>query len=215
MDASGNINRALVIEDQDLMRLALIRAVNSASKRNLVQGAATLQVALDLTRDQSFDLVVTDPGLPGINPISAKERLAVVEQVIRSAPEARHVVITGSATKEEEEACRALGVTAYLSKMGLDQGAISAILQTAVDGEGVIEVDDAPTSTVPEYYYSDLTQREQDIIQQMLERPEGTRKKTVIEQMAAQLNIDEDTVRKYYKSARAKLIAAGLLPEGL
>ncbi len=96
MTVGEQTSRALVIEDQDLMRLALISELKAALRDCIVQGAATWEIASGLLREHSFDLVIIDPGLPGFDPTSPQHRLAVVKAVVDASPDALHIVVTGS-----------------------------------------------------------------------------------------------------------------------
>lgn len=205
---------ALVIEDQDLMRLALIDEVKLALSHVLVQGIQSLDMALDLIGRQSFDLVLMDPGLPGVDPMNMEERLSVVRRIMRAVPCARHMIVTGFASIAEQRACEALGIAVYVSKNGLDRDALVDILRSVVGGRKTTDVD-LSVPFVEDYHYSGFTPREQYIIQRMMARPVGTLKKDVMQKVSLRLDIDEDTVRKYYKSARAKLRRVGFLSDRL
>ncbi|TIU61368.1 MAG: response regulator transcription factor, partial [Mesorhizobium sp.] len=60
--------RALVVEDQNLMRLALMDQIRASLGNCVVLGAETLEIAARELRSAEFDLVVIDPGLPGFDP---------------------------------------------------------------------------------------------------------------------------------------------------
>lgn len=71
------------------------------------------------------------------------------------------------------------------------------------------------TMTIPNYSYSGLTPRELEIINMMIQRPAGTKRKEVYKKMAEQSDIDLETAEKYHKQARAKLNKSGhRLPGG-
>lgn len=67
--------RALVIEDQDLMRVSLIRELKAVLSECVVLGAASFEQALTLLHGGEFDLVVIDPGMPGYNPTLSETEL--------------------------------------------------------------------------------------------------------------------------------------------
>ncbi|OWK25060.1 hypothetical protein AJ87_15100 [Rhizobium yanglingense] len=77
------MQKILVIEDQDLMRLALIQELKDCLTESVLLGAPTLDTAKTLMKSQDFDLVLIDPGLPGVNPSSRFDRLSIIEQVLR------------------------------------------------------------------------------------------------------------------------------------
>ena len=80
------MRKALVVEDQNLMRQALMAELQAGLDDCFISGAQTFAMAQRLLAEDQFDLVVTDPGLPGFDPTSRRDRLLVVETMIRSAP---------------------------------------------------------------------------------------------------------------------------------
>ncbi len=76
--------RALVVEDQTLMRLALMDQISTAFANAAVLGAQTLEIALYELAKENFDLVIIDPGLPGFDPTSQVERLSLVSRIIEA-----------------------------------------------------------------------------------------------------------------------------------
>lgn len=207
------MQRALVIEDQDLMRLALIQELKTNLTESVMLGAPTLEIAKNLMESQEFDLVVIDPGLPGFNPISRSDRLSVVEQIVESSPSAIHVVVTGSDSFDEAEHCRRVGVAGYVSKTGLMRGLLVEVLQDISQSGFSVRLSDTK-QLAADFHYSGLTAREQEILDWMRRREHGMKRKEIYEQMGERFGIDPTTVEKYYKQARAKLLKRGHLPEG-
>lgn len=208
------MRKALVVEDQNLMRQALMAELQAGLDDCFISGAQTFAMAQRLLAEDQFDLVVTDPGLPGFDPTSRRDRLLVVETMIRSAPTAIHIVVTGSDSSGEAIACRALGASAYVAKTGLSPGTLCEILgEVAQDAFPLrYSVSDAQT---PEVNISGLTPREGRVIELLLGRkPEETRRE-IFEKMANEFNIDPSSAEKYYKQARAKLLKLGPLPKEL
>jgi DNA-binding NarL/FixJ family response regulator len=204
--------RALVIEDQDLMRVALIRELKASLSECVVLGAASFEQALTVLQAEDFDLVIIDPGMPGYNPTLSENRIAVVERIIELCPEAIHLVVTGLDTEEEGEACRRLGAAAYLGKTGLDREAFAGILQDISETGFSMYLSQIREKT-HEFMYSALTPREQEIIDWMRARPDGMRRRDIYDIMSRHFDIDAGTAEKYYKQARAKLLKAGILPK--
>lgn len=214
MKAGEQTSRALVIEDQDLMRLALINELKAVLRDCVVQGAASWDVASAVLQEDDFDLVLIDPGLPGLDPTSQRRRLNVVKDVVEACPNAIHVVITGSDSLEEGEDCRRLGANAYVGKTGLDRDVLASILAD-ISATGFSLRLSQVEARAPDYYYSGLTPREQAIIDSMRRRPAGVKRREIYEKMGQQFDIDAGTVEKYYKQARAKLLKNGRLPKGV
>jgi DNA-binding NarL/FixJ family response regulator len=208
------MQHALVIEDQHLMRLALIQEMQEALPSSIVHGAANLSTAMDLLDSHQFDLILIDPGLPGYDPKSQIDRFAVVRTIVELSPDAIHCVVTGSDTDEEWEQCQRLGVAAYLAKNNLKSGALVGVLQQ-VALNGVCVRLTKETISPPEFYYSSLTPREQGVLDWMRQRPAGISRKEIYEQLGQRFGIDPASAEKFYKRARAKLLKTGLLPKGL
>lgn len=212
------IFQVLVIEDQPLYGDMLQRRLKRFfGKQTLILVAGTLERAKHLLRDNEFDLIVTDVGLPGFDPTSEADRLTVIREVAVAASESTHIVMTGSPTVDESEECRRLGCAAYIGKSGLGSDLLQNILGRAAEGEFVAQLPEAEESEVDfRLHYSDLTQREEEIFNRVLQRLPGTTRAEVFEQARESWGLESDeTVRKYYKTARAKLARNGLLPKSM
>lgn len=114
--------RALVIEDQKLMRLALMEELRLGIENCAVLGAETLEIALSALHVSSFNLIIIDPGLPGFDPMAPADRLEVIDRVIKAAPDALYIVITGSDDALEADAMRKRGIAGYLAKTDWSRG---------------------------------------------------------------------------------------------
>ena len=208
------MQRALVIEDQDLMRLALIQELKTNLTECVLLGAPTLEMAKEQLGSQEIDLAIIDPGLPGFDPTSRSHRLWVVEQIVEASPSAIHLVITGSDSLEEAEACRTLGAAGYVSKTGLTRGLLGQVLEDISTSGFSIRLSETKHLTV-DVHYPGLTAREQEIIDWMRQRRRGMTRREIYEQMGERFGIDPGTVEKYYKQARAKLLKRGYLAKGV
>ncbi|MBU2146975.1 MAG: response regulator [Alphaproteobacteria bacterium] len=208
------MHRALVIEDQNLMLQALMVELKASLGDCFIAGAQTYALAHQILTEDQFDVVVIDPGLPGFDPTSQQDRLTVVETIIRAAPSAVHIVITGSDNQTEACACRQLGAAAYLAKTGLSPGSLRGVLDEVARAEFSLRYSAADAQS-PEVQFSGLTPRESRVIALLLNRQPGETRRDVFEAMAVELNIDAASVEKYYKQARAKLLKRGRLPKGL
>lgn len=206
--------RALVVEDQDLMRLALMAELTENLRDCYIAGVQTLELAAELLAREDFNIVMVDPGLPGFDPTSAVDRLRVVKDIILASPSATHIVVTGSDTKSEAEACRALGASAYLGKTGLSRGALRDVLEQ-VSRDSFSLRHSRASAKLPDVKFPGLTPREDQVIGMMMRRPDGTKRRAIFEMMAERFGIDAASSEKYYKQARAKLLKRGQLPKGL
>ncbi|MGO7564867.1 response regulator [Rhizobium johnstonii] len=207
------MQRILVIEDQDLMRLALIQELKDRLIGSVLLGAPTLEIAKTLMKSEDFNLILIDPGLPGVNPMSQVDRLWVIKQVVDASPSAIHVVITGLDSIAEANHCRRYGVAGYVSKTGLMSGLLAEVLQEISQNGFSIQIWDTEQLAV-DFHYSGLTNREQEILDSMRRRKSGTKRKEVYEQISERIGVDPASIEKYYKQARAKLLRQGLSPDG-
>lgn len=208
------MHRALVVEDQNLMRLALMAELRAGLRDCYVAGAQTLQLARQLLKEDQFDLVITDPGLPGFDPVSRHDRLHVVETIIEAAPGATHIVVTGSDDEAEALACRLLGARGYVCKTGLSQGELPLVLEQIDRGGFSIQLSDLDASKL-DVRFPTLTPREDEILAMMMHRKTGTKRREVFYKMASKAGINAASAERYYKQARAKLLKMGRLPKGL
>jgi len=208
------MQRALVIEDQDLMRLALIQELKASLADCLLLGAPTLEIAKQQLGSHDVDLAIIDPGLPGFDPTSRTHRLWVIEQIVEASPSAIHLVITGSDSLEEAEDCRRLGVAGYVSKTGLMRGSLGQVLEDVSNSGFSIRLSQTKHMTA-DVHYPGLTAREQEIVDWMRRRQRGMKRRDIYEQMGERFGIDPGSVEKYYKQARAKLLKRGHLPKGV
>ncbi|MER8563259.1 DNA-binding response regulator [Mesorhizobium sp. M0578] len=197
------------------MRLALMEQIRSSLDDCMVLGAETLEIATRELQRDDFDLVVIDPGLPGFDPTAPADRVSVVDKIIEASPSAIHVVVTGSDSRAEAEEFRQIGAAGYLGKTGLEPGVFSDVLED-ISTKGFSVRLSRVEMTIPDYRYSGLTPREQEIIDMMTRRERGMKRKQIYELMSQRIGIDVGTVEKYYKQARAKLMRQGhKLPKGL
>lgn len=208
------MHRAMIVEDQDLMRLALIAELKAAFPDCYIAGVQTFDLAVRLLADEDFHVVIIDPGLPGFDPMSPSDRLHVVEAIVHLAPDALHIVVTGSDTKMEAAACRSLGVAAYLGKTGLSEGELGEVLKQ-ITRDGFSLRHSLADARSPDIHFPGLTPREQQVMAMMICRRPGMKRRDVFEGMAARAAIDAASAEKYYKQARAKLLKRGRLPDGL
>lgn len=201
--------KALVIEDQNLMLSILIEVVQEHYPSYLVLGASTFEMAQRLLSSGEFDLVLIDPGLPGIDPSDINSRRELIRTAIQASPNAVHVVLTGNDSAEEEQDLRALGANAYLGKTGLTRASLHEVLnRTAAEDYSVKfseSVDHKPHVSV-----SQLSLRERQILELMLRRRPGQTRQFVYHQMGSIYEIDAGSAERYFKSAIKKLRLGGV-----
>lgn len=210
--------RALVIEDQDLyleMLMNVLQSTLCSIGPCLVEGALTYEQALDVLHQNEFDLVVIDPGLPGFSVSSRQDRLTIVKHIVEASSDAIHIVVTGLDCDNEARTFQQYGIAAYVAKTGFNRNVLGDILNEI--SKGAFPIHFSRTTIRPPYFqYSELQPSEQEIIELMLNRPEGSKKKNVYERLAMRDDVDVESVEKRYKRARAKVLKNGLaLPKSL
>ncbi len=207
---------ALVVEDQDLMRQMLMGELKSVLIDGVVHAAGTLDSALALCRNNDFDLVLIDPGLPGVRAnVEVGQDSPSLKRSSRSVPQAIHIVITGSDERSSRHSRARSSVPTPMSRR-------SASIATAC--ERSFPSYPKPTSTcrvsetrslAPEFLLSrPRLSREQAIIDFMFHERRGMKGREAYAAIGTRFGITTDSAEKYYKRARAKLIRRGLLVGG-
>ncbi|MCB1470826.1 MAG: response regulator transcription factor [Rhizobiaceae bacterium] len=208
------MDHALVIEDHDLMRRALIHELRGRLRNAMIAGASSLDVAKGLLKQHAFNVVVIDPGLPGYDPTSRQDRFRIVRSIVEASPSAMHIVITGSDNREEAKSFGLLGIRSYLGKTGLQPGQLSEVLEEIETGEYTVRLSSDANQTA-EMLLPYLGPRENEVIVSMMCREPGVKRIQVFEEIARKYNISSESVEKYYKTAKVKLKKAGCLPKDL
>lgn len=102
--------RILIVEDNDL-NLKLFRDLLTAHGYETIETKEGLE-AINLTREQSPDLILMDIQLPEISGLDVTRRLKA-EDKLRDIP---IIAVTAFAMKDDEEKILAAGCQAYISK---------------------------------------------------------------------------------------------------
>lgn len=198
----------LIVGGHGLVRHALFEELRQIWRDRTLVGAASFDIATRALNRRRFEVVIID--LEMAPPWSGD----VLVDVIRRSSGAIHVIITDSISSDELSFYASLGVRACVGRAALTPCNIKAIIQHCIRGGGFCQ----PTKDVPaseEIWFPGLTAREQQVVDLIRKRPGSTKKRDVFEQFAAQVGIDVDSAKKYYKIARAKLQRQGPLPKGL
>ncbi|WP_416409765.1 DNA-binding response regulator [Agrobacterium rosae] len=204
----------LVIEEQDLMRSALSAEFKSIFCNCRIFGAQSLCVATELLSKISFDLIAMEPGMSEARRASAAARLAMISNIVALSPKSSHLVATSEDSHSEAENCKKLGVLGYAAKVGLRRDTLEHILLAIEKREFIAHLSSTVLFT-PDIYYASLTPREQEIVNLMIARNPGVKRKDVYEEMGNRCGINVCSAEKYFKQARAKLQQLGPLPKDL
>jgi CheY-like chemotaxis protein len=100
--------RILVIDDERSARTLLERVLRGAGHQVVLVESG--EVALQMLARESFDLIVADKNLPGMN------GLDVLRLARSQYPALQAILITGFPTDESKEQAKSLGVHAYVVK---------------------------------------------------------------------------------------------------
>jgi CheY-like chemotaxis protein len=118
--------RVLIVEDNQHMRSLLRTLLNSVGIRE-IQEAGNGAAALDMLREKSCDLVLSDLAM---KPMDGIEFTREIRQSPRSAnPFMPIIMITGHTEKCRVEAARDAGVTEFLAKPITPQSLFSRLAQ--------------------------------------------------------------------------------------
>jgi len=130
----------LVVEDHPVNRMILEAWMGSAGHRTST--AENGQLAVDLAKNQRFDLIIMDVNMPVMDGLTATRLIREGGGVNSDTPV---VVLSASARNEDHEAGLAAGADAYLNKpidfrslaglMGQAPGGRTALRQAAVAGD--------------------------------------------------------------------------------
>lgn len=202
----------LVVEPNDHLRKSLFAEFTRLFKRSAIVGAPTFEIAFNLLQSQTFDIVSINPGISGHIPSAESMRVEIVSQLMSAAPETLFLIITDSQSIPEALACEAIGAAAYLSLSGFDHVTGKDVLKEIASGSFAVRLS-SQSAFSPELYFSDLSDREQDILNRVRARNGGVTLKDVYEQAARDLGgVDPQTIKRYHMQARSKLLREGIEP---
>ncbi|MET3834731.1 signal transduction histidine kinase/CheY-like chemotaxis protein [Brevundimonas sp. UYEF29] len=135
----GESLRVLVVEDHPVNRMILEAWMSSAS--HVTSTAENGQVAVDIAKDQPFDLIIMDVNMPVMDGLTAT-------RIIREGGQNANtpiVVLSASARHEDHEAGLQAGADAYLNKP-IDFGALAALMGHVSGGRDAVAQMAAPPS---------------------------------------------------------------------
>jgi len=135
----GESLRVLVVEDHPVNRMILEAWMSSAS--HVTSTAENGQVAVDIAKDQPFDLIIMDVNMPVMDGLTAT-------RIIREGGQNANtpiVVLSASARHEDHEAGLQAGADAYLNKP-IDFGALAALMGHVSGGRDAVAQMALPSS---------------------------------------------------------------------
>jgi two-component system NarL family response regulator len=182
--------RVLVIDDHPMIRAGLTATIAPEPDMTVVASVATGQEGVELYRLQRPDVTLMDLRMPGMGGLDA------IRAIRAEFPSAKIIVL--STYQGDEDIYRALnaGAVTYLLKDTLAEKMIGVIRDVAGGGRPIPP--DVALKLTDRMFQPALTNREVQVIQ-LLAR--GMRNKEI----AAKLNISEETAQFHVKNILAKL----------
>ena len=113
--------RALVVDDDDILRFALLDTLSTFGGIEVVGDAATAEDAIELAREHRPDVVLIDLRMPGIGGLEG------ARQIRQLLPAAAILVVTAYADAEFRTAAAECGADGYVVKGASFDSIVSAI----------------------------------------------------------------------------------------
>jgi two-component system NarL family response regulator len=182
--------RVLVIDDHPMIRAGLTATIAPEPDMTVVASVATGQEGVELYRLQRPDVTLMDLRMPGMGGLDA------IRAIRAEFPSAKIIVL--STYEGDEDIYRALdaGAVTYLLKDTLAEKMMGVIREVAGGGRPIPP--DVAQKLTDRMFQPALTNREVQVMQ-LLAR--GMRNKEI----AAKLNISEETAHGHVKNILAKL----------
>ena len=202
MNASPEEIRVWLVEDNEIYRRGLSRAIDSANGMSCGGEFECAETALEaLSTAEAPDVILLDVGLPGM------DGLAALEKIRELSPESRVVILTVFNDSDKIFKAVCSGANGYLLKTASTDAVVTAVRQAAEGGAPMgAEVAErvltlfatlAKTKRAQADDYG-LSPRETEVLQQMAEG-------LVNKQIAAALDVSIHTVTNHIRSIYAKL----------
>lgn len=191
----GSEMRILIADDHELLRDTLVLFLESEGGIETVT-APDLASAEELVANDSFDLVLLDYSMPGMNGLAGLERIMGMDGGQRVA------IISGTAKREVAEEVLASGAAGFLPKTLSAKSLINAVRFMAM-GEQYAPLDFLRAAeNEPEHPLAkSLSQREFEVLQGLTEGKSN-------KEIARDLDIREPTVKLHVKTLYRKIGAS-------
>ena len=189
--------KVLIVDDHELVRAGMRRLLEENPQLGAIFEANSGEEALELAREQRFDLVLMDITLPGISGMEASDRLLHID------PSTRIIMVTGKLEGGHIRKLLNSGVRGYITK-GSSSDEMDRAMRQVMAGEQYLSPDVAQQVAMDmingddENPFDRLTSRESEIIHLLLR---GHRNR----QISASLHISEKTVSTHRTRAFDKL----------
>lgn len=184
--------RLLIVDDHAIVRTGLVALLESDGRVSVVGEADDGNAALALVRKLKPDIVIMDILMPG------KDGIAATQEIKEKFPGTKVLILTTSTVSDDLAAALAAGADGAITKSTANATLLSAVRDIAA-GKRVISpeiskliANDPPAKA--------LTERQRIILEAMAQ---GKANKEI----AAQLNIQTDSVRQHVIAILSKLDA--------
>ena len=117
----------LIVEDHELTRFGLKTAFESCDYVEQTFEAESAEVAFDIVASNKINLVIMDLGLPGLDGISATEKIK------KNNPDIKIVILTSHNDSQEVLNSLKAGANAYCSKE-INTKRLTQVVQSVLDG---------------------------------------------------------------------------------
>ena len=189
--------KVLIVDDHELVRAGMRRLLEENPQLGTIFEANSGEEALELAREQRFDLVLMDITLPGLSGMEASDRLLHID------PDTRIIMVTGKLEGGHIRKLLNSGVRGYITK-GSSSDEMDRAMRRVMAGEQYLSPDVAQQVAMDmingddENPFDRLTSRESEIIHLLLR---GHRNR----QISTSLHISEKTVSTHRTRAFDKL----------
>lgn len=187
----------LIVDDHELVRAGMRRLLEENAQLGKIVEANSGEEALELAREQRFDLILMDIILPGMSGVEASDKLLSLD------PESRIIMVTGKLEGGHIRKLLNSGVRGYITK-GSSSDEVDRAMRHVIAGEQYLSPDVAQQVAMDvingddENPFDRLTSRETEIINLLLR---GHRNR----QISGSLHISEKTVSTHRIRAFDKL----------
>ena len=184
--------RLLIVDDHAIVRTGLVALLESDGRVSVVGEADDGNAALALVRKLKPDIVIMDILMPG------KDGIASTQEIKEKFPETKVLILTTSTVSDDLAAALAAGADGAITKSTANATLLSAVKDIAA-GKRVIspEISKLIANDPP---VKALTERQRIILEAMAQGK-------VNKEIAAQLNIQTDSVRQHVIAILSKLDA--------
>jgi len=186
-----------IVEDDKETRKQVSKYLSAVPGFRIEKEFETAEEIISEFRHLNVDVTLMDIGLPGMNGIDCIQKLKAIR------PSVNFIIFSTSDNSEKLFKALAAGATSYILKHQIHK--LKQAIEDAVEGTGTFSP--GVINKIREYFIA--KQQDKELIQQLTERENevlkiastGKRNKEI----AAELHIDETTVKKHFSNIISKL----------